>query len=64
LAGETREVVHPVLRHQDRAMYFRQHADCYGIGSYRHEPLLVDDRLDPDEAAGSPATRAFTNWPT
>lgn len=60
LAGETREVVHPVLRHQDRAMYFRQHADCYGIGSYRHEPLLVDDRLDPDEAAGSPATRAFT----
>jgi len=42
LAGETREVVHPVLRHQDKSMYFRQHADCYGIGSYLHEPLLVD----------------------
>jgi glycine cleavage system aminomethyltransferase T/glycine/D-amino acid oxidase-like deaminating enzyme len=42
LAGETREVVHPVLRHQDKSMYFRQHADCYGIGSYLHEPLMVD----------------------
>src|SRR5438309_684486 len=42
LAGETREVVHPILRHQDKSMYFRQHADCYGIGSYQHEPLLVD----------------------
>ena len=30
LAGETREVVHPILRHQDHAMYFRQHADGYG----------------------------------
>src|SRR5262245_40218296 len=27
LAGETREVVHPILRHQDHSMYFRQHAD-------------------------------------
>jgi dimethylglycine oxidase len=42
LVGETREVVHPILRHQDRSMYFRQQADCYGIGSYLHEPLLVD----------------------
>ena len=23
-------------------MYFRQHKDAYGIGSYKHEPLLVD----------------------
>ena len=42
LEGERREIVHPVVRHQDRSMYFRQHADCYGIGSYQHEPLLVD----------------------
>ena len=42
LVGETREVVHPILRHQDRSMYFRQEADCYGIGSYLHEPLLVE----------------------
>jgi glycine cleavage system aminomethyltransferase T len=42
LAGETREVVHPMVRDQDLAMYYRQHGDRYGVGSYRHEPLLVD----------------------
>jgi dimethylglycine oxidase len=42
LDGETREVVHPILRHQDHSMYFRQHADAYGIGNYRHEPLLTE----------------------
>ena len=62
LAGETREVVHPVLRHQDRAMYFRQHADCYGIGSYQHEPLLVeaDNILSHDAADDAPALTDFT----
>ncbi len=42
LAGETRDIVHPILRHQDASMYFRQHRDAYGIGSYQHEPHLVD----------------------
>jgi glycine cleavage system T protein len=42
LAGETREVVHPILRHQDHAMYFRQHGERYGVGNYRHEPRLVE----------------------
>jgi dimethylglycine oxidase len=42
LEGETREVVHPILRHQDHSMYFRQHADAYGIGNYRHEPRLTE----------------------
>jgi dimethylglycine oxidase len=42
LAGETREVVHPILRHQDHSMYFRQVADAYAIGNYRHEPILTD----------------------
>jgi glycine cleavage system T protein len=62
LAGETREVVHPVLRHQDRAMYFRQHADCYGIGSYQHQPLLVDpdDIGSHDVTKGPPAILDFT----
>jgi glycine cleavage system T protein len=62
LAGETREIVHPILRHQDYAMYFRQHADCYGIGSYKHEPLLVeaDDILNPQEAPVMPSVREFT----
>jgi glycine cleavage system T protein len=55
LAGETREIVHPILRHQDFSMYFRQHKDAYGIGSYKHEPLLVD----PYEI-GAAAMRPFT----
>ena len=25
-------------------MYFRQFRDRYGVGSYRHEPLMVDPR--------------------
>lgn len=61
LAGETREVVHPILRHQDRAMYFRQHADCYGIGSYQHEPLLVaPEDIRRIEPLPMPSLRPFT----
>ena len=62
LQGETREVVHPIVRHQDYAMYFRQEADSYGIGSYKHEPLPVepDDILSPAEAKRAPAMMDFT----
>jgi len=55
LAGETREVVHPILRHQDHSMYFRQVADAYAIGNYRHEP-----RLTEPEAIGATAIEEFT----
>lgn len=55
LAGETLEIVHPILRNQDFSMYFRQHKDAYGIGSYKHEPLLVD----PYDV-GEDAMRPFT----
>jgi dimethylglycine oxidase len=41
LAGETREVAHPILRHQDMAMYCRHRRDHYAVGSYRHEPIAV-----------------------
>ena len=43
-------------------MYFRQHADCYGIGSYQHEPLLVDpdDIVSHEEAETTPALMKFT----
>jgi glycine cleavage system T protein len=62
LAGETREIAHPILRHQDFSMYFRQHGERYGIGSYKHEPLLVepDDILNPEEAPVMPSLREFT----
>ena len=55
LEGETREIVHPILRHQDFSMYFRQHQDAYGIGSYKHDPLLVDPYQ-----VGKDAMRPFT----
>ena len=42
LKGETREIVHPIIRHQDFSMYFRQHYDCYGVGNYRHVPMMVN----------------------
>jgi glycine cleavage system T protein len=40
--GETDWQSTPIVRHQDRSMYFRQHYRSYLIGSYRHEPVLVD----------------------
>jgi glycine cleavage system aminomethyltransferase T/glycine/D-amino acid oxidase-like deaminating enzyme len=62
LAGETREVAHPILRHQDKSMYFRQHTNSYGIGSYRHEPLLVDAEELRSQYIGSqmPSVMPFT----
>jgi dimethylglycine oxidase len=60
LAGETREVVHPILRHQDRAMYFRQVADGYAIGNYRHEPRLVEPEDIRPDAPEQPAIVDFT----
>jgi len=62
LAGATEEISQPLLRHQDEAIYFRQESDCYGIGSYQHEPLLVDanDLLDYDKAPVSPSEMPFT----
>ncbi|RZM78838.1 GcvT family protein [Leptolyngbya iicbica] len=62
LAGETEEVNFPMVRHQDHAIYFRQHGDCWGIGSYQHEPLLVDpDNILPyAEAPVMPSVNPFT----
>ncbi|WP_254537025.1 GcvT family protein [Halomarina litorea] len=62
LAGADRELEQPILRHQDYSLYFRQHGECYGIGSYNHEPLLVDpeDIEDPAEAEEMPSVREFT----
>src|SRR5215218_8921032 len=59
LAGETREIVHPILRHQDRDMYFRQWFDGYGVGSYQHEPRLVE--TDEIRAHGEPDDEPASN---
>jgi glycine cleavage system aminomethyltransferase T/glycine/D-amino acid oxidase-like deaminating enzyme len=34
-------MTHPVVRHQDVSLYFRQRDDHYGVGNYRHEPILT-----------------------
>jgi dimethylglycine oxidase len=63
LAGETREVVHPILRHQDFSMYFRQREDHYGIGTYRHRPMPVsadDIRSDYRGEGEFPSVWEFT----
>jgi len=58
LAGETAEIRHPMVRDQDRDIYFRQHADAYGIGNYGHRPMPVDVEAIPkrDDAAIFPFT--------
>lgn len=32
----------PILRHQDRDLYFREWGDRLGVGSYDHDPMPVD----------------------
>ncbi|MFG2093401.1 FAD-dependent oxidoreductase [Streptomyces sp. NPDC048612] len=36
------EASKPILRFQDRDLYFREHTDRIGIGSYAHRPMPVD----------------------
>ena len=62
LDGEDREVVHPILRHQDYAMYFRHQAQRYGIGAYRHRsmPVAADDIPKYEEAEVMPSIMEFT----
>jgi glycine cleavage system aminomethyltransferase T/glycine/D-amino acid oxidase-like deaminating enzyme len=52
LAGTDAEVEYTGFRHQDAALYFRQHGEGYGVGSYNHEPLLVDPE-DLDDYASA-----------
>ncbi|MEU5266270.1 FAD-dependent oxidoreductase [Amycolatopsis sp. NPDC021455] len=51
LVGRNTEEVEaslPILRHQDQDLYFREHVDRLGIGSYAHRPMPVDEStLDP-----------------
>ena len=43
LAGD--EVAHPLLRHQDVSLYYRQRGDHYGVGNYRHEPIVTPQAM-------------------
>ncbi|WNG85532.1 FAD-dependent oxidoreductase [Mycobacterium sp. ITM-2016-00317] len=44
----------PILRHQDQDLYFREHVDRLGIGSYRHKPMPVDMSTLLADTAGEP----------
>lgn len=60
------EASRPILRFQDRDLYFREHTDRVGIGSYAHRPLPVDPFAVPayDEATAGglamPSSYPFT----
>ncbi len=54
----------PILRHQDRDLYFREHNDRLGIGSYAHRPIPaalgeLPECEHPDETA-MPSMLPFT----
>ena len=57
-----REEAYPVIRVQDRDLYFREHVDRLGVGTYAHDPLPVDPAtiLHPTAAPVMPATLPFT----
>ncbi|UKY48393.1 GcvT family protein [Streptomyces inhibens] len=56
------EASKPILRFQDRDLYFREHTDRIGIGSYAHRPMPVDPFTVPafDEAPVMPSSLPFT----
>lgn len=56
------EASKPILRFQDRDLYFREHTDRIGIGSYAHRPLPIDAFTVPayDDAADMPSSYPFT----
>jgi glycine cleavage system aminomethyltransferase T/glycine/D-amino acid oxidase-like deaminating enzyme len=51
----------PILRHQDRDLYFREHVDRMGIGAYGHRPMPVEssELLAPGEA---PVMPSIVDW--
>lgn len=67
LAGpdEKTEVVRPMLRHQDHAMYLREWGQRIAIGAYEHRLLPVEhhELATPEEARRTgvqPSVRSFT----
>ena len=54
----------PILRHQDADLYFREHGDRLGVGTYAHRPMPVRlSDLDPDgevTAGSMPSMLPFT----
>ena len=51
---EQSEAGMPILRHQDQDLYFREHVERLGIGSYSHRPMPVDMSTLMADTAGEP----------
>lgn len=62
LAGQEAEASLPILRHQDSDMYFREHGDRVGVGTYAHRPMPVDvgEIQRPEDAPVMPSIMPFT----
>ncbi len=55
------ENARPILRDQDRDLYFREHVDRIGVGGYGHEPLPVDPwAIEHPGQRPMPASLPFT----
>jgi glycine cleavage system aminomethyltransferase T/glycine/D-amino acid oxidase-like deaminating enzyme len=50
----------PILRHQDRDLYFRTHGDRVGIGSYAHRPMPVAQHEIGPKGTVMPSVQRFT----
>ncbi|MGZ8579252.1 MAG: GcvT family protein, partial [Actinomycetota bacterium] len=60
LGGDT-WAQHPVVRHKDLSLYFRQRYDHYGVGNYRHEPIVTpQSAIRPPGQAMQPSLMPFT----
>ncbi|MDI9950306.1 FAD-dependent oxidoreductase [Rhodococcus sp. IEGM 1305] len=61
---ELAEAGFPILRHQDQDLYFREHVDRLGIGTYAHRPMPVNlrdlDESDDVSASDMPSMLPFT----
>ena len=52
---------HPIVRHQDLSLYFRQRDDHYGVGNYRHEPIVTpQSAIRAPGGAMQPSLMPFT----
>jgi dimethylglycine oxidase len=61
--SEALEAGLPILRHQDADLYFREHVDRIGIGSYAHRPMPVEMATLSADTAGEtmPSMLPFTD---
>ncbi|MFI6325820.1 FAD-dependent oxidoreductase [Nonomuraea sp. NPDC050556] len=50
----------PILRHQDADLYFREHHDRIGVGSYAHRPMPVKQAEIGPKGTVMPSVQAFT----